>query len=106
MKNKKKSFRKHFRINHSRESSGHPSYILRRTGDSYDSIGLTHSPVTDNKRNVRLRKNPNPKDNRTSYIRPFFRRDPIKRFSKRKIHGWKFAKRDKRKIRKYSRIRK
>ena len=102
----KRRFKKHFRINHSKESSGHPSYIIRRIGDHYDYLGLTHSPITGNRKNVRLRKNPNPKDNRTSYIRPFFRSDPIKRFSKRKIHGWKFIKRDRKKIRKYSRIRK
>ena len=102
----KKCFKKHFRINHSKESSGHPSYILRRVDNCFDSIGLTHSPVTDSKKNVRLRKNPNPKDNRPSYIRPFYRRDPVKKFSKRRISVWKFIKRDKKKVRKYSRIRK
>ena len=104
MPKSKKRFKKHFRVNHSKESSSHPSYILRRVGDSFDSIGLTHSPITDGKRNIRLSKNPNPKDNRPSYIRPFFRRDPIGKFSKRKIHGWKFAKRDKKKIKRVSRI--
>ena len=106
MHKRKRKFKKHFRVNHSKESSGHPSYILRRVGDSYDSIGLTHSPVTDDKRNVRLRKNPNPKDNRVSYLRPFFRRDPVKKFSKRRIRGWKFIRRDKKMVRKYSRIKK
>ena len=106
MSKSKRRFKKHFRINHSRESSGHPSYIIRKVGENYDSIGLTHSPITDNKRNVKLRKNPNKRDNRASYIRPFFRRDPIKKFSKRRIRGWKFIKRDKKRIRKYSRIRK
>ena len=102
----KRPFKKHFRVNHSKESSGHPSYIIRRVGDNYDSIGLTHSPVTDNKKNFRLRKNPNPKDDRVSYVRPFFKSDPIKKFSKRIIRGWKFIKRDKKKIRRISRSRK
>ena len=106
MSKPKRPFKKHFRVNHSKESSGHPSYIIRKAGDCYDSVGLTHSPITDNRKNIRLRKNPNPKDNRASYMRPFFRRDPIKRFSKRRIRGWKFIKRDKKRIRKISRIRK
>ena len=84
MSKSKKLFKKHFRVNHSKESSGHPSFIIRKVDDNYDSIGLTHSPITDNKKNIKLRKNPNPKDNRASYIRPFFRRDPIKKFSKRR----------------------
>ena len=100
----KKKFKKHFRINHSKESAGHPSYVIRKVGNSFDFIGLTHSPVTDNKKNIKLRKNPNPRDSRVSYIRPFFRRNPIKRFSKRKIRGWRLAKRDKKRIRKVSRI--
>ena len=78
----KKKFKKHFRINHSKESAGHPSYAIRKVGNSFDSIGLTHSPVTDNKKNIKLRKNPNPRDSRISYIRPFFRRNPIKSFLK------------------------
>ena len=101
-----KRFKKHFRINHSKESSGHPAYVIRKVGDFYDYIGLTHSSVTDKRKNIRLRKNPNPKDGRVSYIRPFFRRDPIKRFSRRKIQGWKFMKRDKKRIRRISRIKK
>ena len=100
----KKRFKKHFRFNHSKESHGHPAYVIRKDGKDYDYIGLTHSPVTDNKRNLRLRKNPNPNDKRVSYIRPFFRKDPIKRFAKKKIRGWKFTKRDKKKIRKVSKI--
>ena len=106
MSKPKRPFKKHFRVNHSKESSGHPAYIIRKAGDCYDSVGLTHSPITDNRKNIRLRKNPNPKDNRASYMRPFFRRDPIKRFSKRRIRGWKLIKRDKKRIRKISKIRK
>ena len=67
MSKPKRPFKKHFRVNHSKESSGHPSYIIRKAGDCYDSVGLTHSPITDNRKNIRLRKNPNPKDNRASY---------------------------------------
>ena len=101
----KKHFKKHFRINRSKQSHNHPAYVIRKKGDYYDYIGLTHSPLTDGRRNIKLRKNPNPKENRASYIRPFFRKDPIKKFSKRRVRGWKISKRDKKKIRKYSRIR-
>ena len=106
MSRHKRLFKKHFRVNRSKEASVHPAYVIRKKGDDYDYIGLTHSPFTDGKRNVRLRKNPNPNDNRISYMRPFFRSGPIKKFSRKKIRGWKFAKRDKKKIRRISRTRK
>ena len=102
----KRPFKKHFRVNRSKEASVHPAYVIRKKGDSYDYIELTHSPVTDNRRNIRLKKNPNPKDNRLSYIRPFFRSGLIRKFSKKKIRGWKFSRKDKRKIRIVSRTRK
>ncbi|MBQ6730859.1 MAG: hypothetical protein IJR08_03015 [Bacilli bacterium] len=78
MSKPKRPFKKHFRVNRSKEASIHPAYVIRKEGNSYDYIGLVHSPVTDNRRNIKLRKNPNPKDNRASYIRPFFRSGPIK----------------------------
>ena len=106
MYKRKRKFKKHFRVNRSKEASVHPAYAIRKNGDNYDYIGLTHSPVTDNKKNIRLRKNPNPKDNRVSYMRPFFRSGPIKKFSRKRIRGWKFSKRDKKKIRRVSRARK
>ena len=103
MSKHKRPFKKHFRVNRSKEASVHPAYVIRKNGGNYDYIGLTHSPVTDNKKNIRLRKNPNPKDNRISYMRPFFRSGPIKKFSRKRIRGWKFSKRDKKKIRRVSR---
>ena len=106
MHKSKRPFKKHFRVNRSKEASVHPTYVIRKKGENYDYIGLTHSPVTDNKRNIKLSRNPNPKDNRTSYVRPFFRSDPIKKFSGKRIRGWKFAKKDKNKIRRISRTKK
>ena len=106
MSKSKRPFKKHFRVNRSKEASAHPTYVIRKKGDNYDYIGLAHSPVTDNKKNIKLSKNPNPKDNRVSYIRPFFRSGTIKKFSSKRIRGWKFAKRDKKKVRKVSRIKK
>ena len=106
MPKSKKRFKKHFRVNRSKEASTNPAYVIRKRGKNYDYIGLTHSSVTDSKRNIRLSKNPNPKDNRPSYIRPFFRSGPIRKFSKKRIRGWKFAKRDKNKIKRVSRTKK
>ena len=73
-------------------------------GDEYKYIGLTHSPTTHGKRNIRLRVNPNPKDFRKSYARPFCRTDKIKDFSKKKLRGWKISKRDRTRIRKIKRV--
>ena len=105
-KSKKRVFKKHFRINRSKQSHNHPAYVIRKKGDCYDYIGLTHSPFTDGRKNIKLRNNPNPKEKRASYIRPFFRNDPIKKFSNKKIRGWKLVKRDKKKIRRISRVKK
>ena len=51
----KKKFKKHFRFNHSKKSHGHPTFVIRKRIKDYDYIGLTHSPITDSKRNIRLR---------------------------------------------------
>ena len=99
MPRKKRKFKKHFRINRSKQSHNHPAYVIRKIGDSFDYISLTHSPITDSKKNVKLKQNPNPKDRANSYARPFFRRDPIKKFSKKKLRGWKISKKDKCRIR-------
>ena len=106
MKKKRRLFQKHFRINRSKQSHNHPAFVIRKHNDFYDYIGLTHSPFTDNRKNIRLKNNPNPKDKAVSYLRPFFRRDPIKKFSKRILRGWKFSKKDKRRVRRVSRTRK
>ena len=98
-------FRKHFRKNHSKKSHGHPTLVFRKDGNEYVYIGLTHSPITDGKKNIRLFKNPNPIDKRPSFIRPFYRRDLIKMFSTKKLRFWKMSKKDRHKIRKVQRTR-
>ena len=101
----KRKFKSHFRKNHSKKSHGHPALVYGRKGDEYKYLGLTHSPITRGKRNVRLKVNPNPRDHKTSYVRPFSRTDKIKYFSKRKLKGWKVSKKDKHRIRRIKRIR-
>ena len=73
---------------------GHPAYIYEKIGDYYRFIGITHSPITDNIRNIKLDKNPNPNDPKDSYARPTAGIGEIKRFGKKK-KGWRLSKEDK-----------
>ena len=104
MSKSKRPFKKHFRKNHSKKSHGHPAFVYGKRGDEYRYLGLTHSPITHGKRNVRLRANPNPCDHKLSYVRPFARTDKIKYFSKKKLLGWRISKKDKCRIKKIKRI--
>lgn len=83
--------RNHFRANNSKDSRGHPAYIYQRVGDKYKFIGITHSEITQHKRNIKLAINPNPNDERTSYARPFTKEEHIKKFGPKK-KGWKLGK--------------
>lgn len=94
--------RNEFRANNSKDAKGHPAYIFQKVGDEYRFIGITHSPITDRVRNIKLDKNPNPKDQRDSYARPKAKTEKIKRFGKKK-KGWKLSKADKRKMREIAR---
>lgn len=89
----KNEFRKH-------KDSRHPAYIYAKVGNDYKFIGLTHSPITDNVKNIKLEKNPNPKDETTAYFRPKAERAKVNRF-KKKENGWFFSKKDKEKISRY-----
>ena len=97
IKNQKQVNKNEFRKN---KDSGHPTYIYAKIGNEYKYIGLTHSPVTNNVRNIKLEKNPNPKDKSTAYFKPKAEKGKVNRFSKKQI-GWAFSKRDKQKVDKY-----
>lgn len=97
IKNKKPIVKNEFRKN---KSTGHPSYIYERVGNDYKYIGLTHSKLTDGISNIKLEKNPNPKDNRTAYFRPYSEKAKTNTF-KKKESGWFFSKKDKVKINRY-----
>ncbi len=88
--------RSEFRTNNSNKGRGHPSYIYKKIGDEYFFIGITHSPITANMKNIKLDKNPNPSDKEDSYFRPFATKDKTYRFGKKK-KGWKLSKKDKKK---------
>ncbi len=92
---KKNEFRKN-------KVTRHPAYIYARIGNEYKYIGLTHSPITNNVKNIELEKNPNPIDKRVSYFRPKSEKEKINKFKKKEV-GWFFSKRDKENIDKYKR---
>lgn len=94
VKRKKEIVKNEFRKN---KDTGHPTFIYARVGNDYKYIGLTHSPITDNVRNIELERNPNPVDTRTSYIRPKSEQAKTNRF-KSKEKGWSFSQKDKEKI--------
>lgn len=74
--------------------TNHPTYIYAKDGRNYKYIGLTHAKITQGTENIPLSKNPNPKDPRSSYARPFADRKPISTFGK-KLDGWSLADADK-----------
>lgn len=84
----------HFRANNSKKIKGHPTYIYRKINGKYQYIGLTHSKITDNVKNIKLKVNPNPNDIRNSYIRPYSSEDLIENFGAKK-KGWKLSRKDK-----------
>ena len=89
--------RNHFRSNNSKKVRGHPTYIYKKVGNKFYYIGLTHSEITQGSKNIKLEKNPNPFDDKDSYIRPFSSEDEISKFGKKK-KGWKLSKLDKKKV--------
>ena len=96
VKNQKESKRSEFRKNKTTE---HPAYIFAKIGNKYKYIGLTHSEITDGVRNIKLDKNPNPKDKSTAYARTKTEQARTNDF-KQKEKAWKFSKSDKEEINK------
>ena len=92
----------------------HPSVIYKEKDEKCRSVGLTHAKKTFGKRNLKLRKNPNPVDKSNSHI--------VKRVQEQKKEsygvsyserGWALSKRDRvrvdrqiRKLERKQRIRK
>ena len=80
---------KEFRKHNSKKGGGHPAYIYRKEGDKYIYIGLTHSPISQGVKNIKLNVNPNPDDLKDSYVKPNPDKDKKSTFGKRE-KGWKF----------------
>ncbi len=87
-------FKKHFRRNNSKKVRGHPTYIYKKINDEYYFVGITHAPVTNRVKNIKLDYNPNPNDSKHSYIRPFSSKEKIKKFSNKELSDWKINKKD------------
>ena len=77
-----------FRKNYSKRSLGHPDYVFGRSGDTYHSFGLTHTPKKEY-HSVKLTQNPNSKDTRDSYLQTRVKHTPKKYFGKAKT-DWSF----------------
>ena len=87
---KKNEFRKN-------KKTGHPAYIYQKVGNDYKYIGITHAPVTQKTKNIKLEENPNPEDKRTAYARPKTKTAKTKFFGAKKPK-WKVGEKDKEKI--------
>ena len=84
---KKKEFRFHNielnNINGVKTKIRHPTYVFLEKGNIYIYISITHSSSVENKIVIKLRKNPNPKDNKDSYWVVDVKEDTKDTFSKR-----------------------
>ena len=60
----------------------HPQVIVGVTRTSFDSVDLTHSIKDGKRKNIQLKRNPNPNDNEKAYIKKRVLRDFKFRFSK------------------------
>ena len=96
VKNQKETKRDEFRKN---KKGGHPAYIYAKKGNDYKFIGITHSKITNGTQNIKLERNPNPKDKRTAYARNKTEMGKTNNF-KAKEKDWKLSKVDKEKINK------
>lgn len=90
----RKQKRNEFRTCFSKKAKGHPTYIYEKVGERYRYIGITHAQITKGLRNIPLEKNPNPKDDRQSYMRPKTDEDKVSLFEKKPRSDWKFSKND------------
>ena len=93
----RKSFQRHFRKFHSKETTGHPSYVYDEQGKVYKVIGLTTSSKTNDILNIKLDKNPEPNNFDVAYIQPYSK-TIAKGTKNKKLKGWKFSNSDKKKV--------
>ncbi len=82
------------------KKNGHPAFVYKENETHYYFIGLTHAKITQGIKNIKLRQNPNIKDERTSYVRPFSEIHEKTKFRKKKYKNWKNWKSNKKILRK------
>lgn len=96
--------RNEFRYNFTHK---HKTYVFGETDNNYQSVGITHSPKTFKKNNMKLNTNPQKGKIEQSYIRNGIINDKKNNYSKRTIKNLSFDKDDfsnvKSKIRHYKR---
>ena len=63
----------------------HPSYIFLQKGNLYIYVSMTHSNLVKNEIVIKLRKNPNPEDNRESFWIVEIKADTKDKFGKRLV---------------------
>ena len=98
---KRKEFRFHsieFIRNGKTKKIKHPTYIFLEKGNVYVYICITHSEKVKNTILIKLRRNPNPKDDRDSYRTTTAKEDTKDRFGRRK-KNWKMDPDDDKEIR-------
>ena len=101
-KKRMNEFRYHNTIvktNGKKKKKRHPAYIWQQRGNTYDFHTITHSSLVEGIKLRKLSANPNPKDNRNSYININSQNDLKANFGKR-IKGWKLSDEDRIKIHK------
>ncbi len=92
--------RNEFRISYVASDAKHPAYIFAEVNGEFKYLGITHSPVTQGVRNIKLDKNPNPQDVRHSFARKVAKQAPKSKFSKR-LTDWTMDESDRKKLKKY-----
>lgn len=71
----------------------HPAYVFLEQGNIYIYVILTHSSNVNNSIVIKLKKNPNPKDERDSYFVDEIKKDTKDTFGRR-MRKWKLDKDD------------
>ena len=94
---KSKRFQRHFRKFHSKETTGHPSYVYDENGKVYKVIGITSGRKTNDILNIRLEKNPEPNNPKPAYIQPKTK-EVSKGAKNERLKGWKFSDVEKKKV--------
>ena len=98
--------RSEFRYNRKRK---HYSYLFKDNGNRRKNIVLTSKEYRKEhkkaKRNIKLFKNPNPKNDKQSYLIPIVYNDSVESFDERRLK-WSFHPNDKRKVKRLKKRRK
>ena len=73
--------------NGKKKNIAHPAYVFLQHGNVYIYAIITHSNNVQNRVLIKLKKNPNPEDQRDVYVVDEIKQDTKDRFGKKRI-GW------------------